>query len=217
MKSFIAGNTGLQPGGWYNKEINSADDFNGLKFRMPGIGGQALALTGASVQVLPGGEIYQALASGSIDGAEWIGPASDESLGLQEATNIYYTAGFHEPGAALSVCINLDRWDGLSDTHKETIRIASGEANRWSHSQYLANNGAALERLIAGGTRALEFPNDVWDAFGAGAIEVFGENMGDDLFKRTYDSAMKSMRASSGWISKSAGAYMSQRDRVMGG
>ena len=41
MKSFIAGNTGLQPGGWYNKEINSADDFSGLKFRMPGIGGQA--------------------------------------------------------------------------------------------------------------------------------------------------------------------------------
>ena len=68
MKSFIAGNTGMQPGGWFNKEINSADDFNGL--RMPGIGGQALALTGASVQVLPGGEIYQALASGVIDGAE---------------------------------------------------------------------------------------------------------------------------------------------------
>ena len=84
MKSFIAGNTGMQPGGWYNKEINSADDFNGLKFRMPGIGGQALALTGASVQVLPGGEIYQALASGAIDGAEWIGPFADEKMGFQE-------------------------------------------------------------------------------------------------------------------------------------
>ena len=138
-------------------------------------------------------------------------------MGLHEATNIYYTAGFHEPGAGLSVCVNLDRWDGLSDGHKEMIRVSAGEANRWSHSQYLANNGAALERLIAGGTRALEFPNDVWDAFGKGAMEVFEENMDDDLFKRTYESAMKSMRASSGWISKSAGAYMTQRDRVMGG
>ncbi|MAI97204.1 MAG: ABC transporter substrate-binding protein [Rhodobacteraceae bacterium] len=216
FKGFHAGNTGTQAGGWFRKEINSAADFEGLKYRMPGLGGKVISKMGASSITMAGGEIYQSLQSGAIDGAEWIGPASDESLGLQEATNIYYTAGFHEPGAALSVCINLDRWDGLSDTHKETIRIASGEANRWSHSQYLANNGAALERLIAGGTRALEFPNDVWDAFGAGAIEVFGENMGDDLFKRTYDSAMKSMRATSGWVSKSAGAYTAQRDRVMG-
>ena len=217
FKGFLAGNTGTQAGGWFGKEINSAADFEGLKYRMPGLGGKVISKMGASSITMAGGEIYQALQSGAIDGAEWIGPASDESLGLHEATNIYYTAGFHEPGAGLSVCVNLDRWDGLSDGHKEMIRVSAGEANRWSHSQYLANNGAALERLIAGGTRALEFPNDVWDAFGKGAMEVFEENMGDDLFKRTYESAMKSMRASSGWISKSAGAYMTQRDRVMGG
>ena len=73
LKSFLCGSTNMQPGGWFNKEINSADDLSGLKFRMPGIGGKALELTGASVQSLPGGEIYQALASGAIDGAEWIG------------------------------------------------------------------------------------------------------------------------------------------------
>ena len=125
MKSFIAGNTGMQPGGWFNKEINSADDFNGLKFRMPGIGGQALALTGASVQVLPGGEIYQALASGAIDGAEWIGPFADEKMGFQEVCKFYYTAGYHEPGSALCSAFNLDVYDSFTPTQKKVVEIAA--------------------------------------------------------------------------------------------
>ena len=81
----------------------------------------------------------------------------------------------------------------------------------------MANNGAALERLIAGGTRALEFPNDVWDAFGKGAMEVFEENMDDDLFKRIHESFESQLKDIGGWISKSAGAYLTQRNRVMGG
>ena len=216
MKGFHCGNTGTQAGGWFGKEINSAADFEGLKYRMPGLGGKVISKMGASSITMAGSEIFQALQSGAIDGAEWIGPASDESLGLQQAANIYYTAGFHEPGAALSVNVNLDRWDSLSEAHKEMIRVASGEANRWSHSQYLASNGAALERLIAGGTRALEFPDDVWDAFGQASLEVFEENMSDDLFKRCFDSMMASMRSSSGWLGRSAGQYTAQRDRVLG-
>ena len=216
LKGFLAGNTGTQAGGWFRKEINSASDFEGLKYRMPGLGGKVISKLGASSITMAGGEIFQALQSGSIDGAEWIGPASDESLGLQEATNIYYTAGFHEPGAALSFAMNLDRWDALSETNQAAIEVACAEANLWSHAQYLANNGAALERLIAGGTRALAFPDDVWDAFGAAAQEVFDENMDDDLFKRCYDSFSSSMAASSGWISRSAGQYTAQRDRVLG-
>ena len=129
----------------------------------------------------------------------------------------YYTAGFHEPGAALSMSINLDKWDSLSENHQKAVEIACAEANAWTYSLYLANNGAALERLIAGGTRALEFPDSVWDGFGAGAQEVFEENMDDDLFKRCYDSFRGSMAATSGWMSRAESAYTAQRDRVLGG
>jgi len=87
---------------YHSKEINSAADLQGLKFRMPGLGGKALGLTGASVQNVPGGEIYQALSTGAIDGAEWIGPFADERLGLQEVCDYYYTGGFHEPGSPLT-------------------------------------------------------------------------------------------------------------------
>ncbi|PQM68946.1 MAG: ABC transporter substrate-binding protein, partial [Rhodobacterales bacterium] len=82
FKGFLAGNTGTQAGGWFGKEINSAADFEGLKYRMPGLGGKVISKMGASSITMAGGEIYQALQSGAIDGAEWIGPASDESLGL---------------------------------------------------------------------------------------------------------------------------------------
>lgn len=216
LKSFLAGNTGAQAGGWFAKEINGPEDFNGLKFRMPGLGGKALGKLGASVQNLPGSEVYQALASGAIDGTEWIGPWADEKAGFQEITKIYYTAGFHEPGAGLSVAVNRQVFEELSPAHQKMIEIACAEAHQWNLAQFLANNSAALQRLQAGGVTTLEFPDSVWDAFGKAANEVHQENMGDDIYKRIHDSVMASMRSSAEWISKSDGAYTAQRNRVLG-
>jgi TRAP-type mannitol/chloroaromatic compound transport system substrate-binding protein len=216
LKSFIAGNTGAQAGGWYSKEINSPDDFNGLKFRMPGLGGKALGKLGASVQNIPGSEVYQALSSGAIDGTEWIGPWADEKAGFQEITKTYYTAGFHEPGAGLSVATNRDVFESLSPAHQKIIEIAAAECHQWNLSQFLANNSNALAQLVAGGVQVRTFPDSVWDAFGAASQEVLDENMGDELFARIRESAMTSMRTSSGWITASEGTYRQQRDRVLG-
>lgn len=215
LKGFLAGDTGAQAGGWFRKEINSPDDFNGLKFRMPGLGGKALGHLGASVQNLPGSEVYQALASGALDGTEWIGPWADEKAGFQEITKIYYTSGFHEPAAGLTLAINLERFNSLKPSHQKMLEIAAGEANRWNLSQYLANNGAALQRLIAGGVQAKEFPDSVWDAFGEASQKVYDENMGDELFKKGFDSVRDSMIKSAGWIDRSIGAYTRQRNRVL--
>ncbi|MGB3148362.1 MAG: ABC transporter substrate-binding protein, partial [Paracoccaceae bacterium] len=216
LKSFLSGNTGAQSGGWFKKEITGPEDFQGLKFRMPGLGGVALGKMGASVQNIPGAEVYQALASGNIDGTEWIGPWADEKAGFQELTKFYYTAGFHEAGPGLSLATNRDVFDSLSPAHQKVIEIAAGEANQWSLAQFLANNGAALQRLQAGGVKVLEFPDSVWDAFGAASQAVHDENMGDDLYKRVYDSYMASMRSSSNWITRSEGTYRTQRDRILG-
>lgn len=216
LKSFLAGNTGTQAGGWFAKEIKGPEDFNGLKFRMPGLGGKALGHMGASVQNLPGAEVYQALASGAIDGTEWIGPWADEKMGFQEITKFYYTAGFHEPSAGLSLAMNLDVFNSLTPSQQSAVEIASGHANVWNLSQYLMNNGSALERLQSGGVNVLEFPDSVWDAMGGAAQKVYDEFMGDELFKEIYDDYVASMKASSGWLTQSIGAYRAQRDRVLG-
>jgi len=216
LKPFLAGNTGGQAGGWFNKEINGPEDFNGLKFRMPGLGGKALGKLGASVQNIPGSEVYQALSSGAIDGTEWIGPWADEKAGFQEITKTYYTAGFHEPGAALTLATNLDVFESLSPAHQKIIEVAAGDTHQWNLAQFLNNNGAALQRLQAGGVKVLEFPDSVWDAFGKASAEVMDENMGDELFKKINDSYNASMKASSSWLKQSSGAYTAQRDRVLG-
>jgi TRAP-type mannitol/chloroaromatic compound transport system substrate-binding protein len=216
MKGLLAGNSGSQSGGWFRNEINSADDFNGLKFRMPGLGGQALGKMGASVQNLPGAEVYQALASGAIDGTEWIGPWADEKAGFQEITKIYYTAGFHEPGAGLSLATNREVFESLAPAHQKIIEVAAAESHQWNLSQFLSQNGAALQRLQSGGVTVREFPDSVWDAMGVASRAVLDENMGDELFKKIHDSAMASMRSSSAWLTRSEGKYREQRDRILG-
>ncbi len=215
LKPFIAGNTGLQAGGWFRKEIKSPDDFKGLKFRMPGFGGKVLSELGVSIQNLPGGEIYQALASGAIDGTEWIGPWADEKAGFQEITKIYYAAGMHEPSASLSVTTNLDVWNSLSPAHQKAIETAAGYANIWSLAQFQMNNGAALRRLKAEGVKVLQFPDSVWEAMGEAAKKVISGYLSDDLFKKIYDDYVPAMKDISGWLSVSEGVYVKQRDRVM--
>ena len=215
LKSFLAGQTGAQGGGWYRKEITSADDFKGLKFRMPGLGGQALSKLGASVQNIPGGEIYQALSSGALDGTEWIGPWSDEKLGLQEVCDFYYPAGFHEPGAALSVAMNLEVFNSLTPSQQKAVEISAADAHQANYAQFIANNGPAMQRLVSGGTQIKSFSDDVWDAFGAASVELLNSYTDDELFKKIHDSAQASMRASSAWLSVSDSTYANQRNRVL--
>ncbi len=214
LKSFLGGNTGAQSGGWFRKEITGPEDFNGLKFRMPGLGGKALGKLGASVQNLPGGEVYQALASGALDGTEWIGPWADEKAGFQEITKFYYTAGFHEPGAGLSVATNREVFEGLTPAQQKIIEIACAESHQWTLALFWANNAAALTRLQAAGVKTLKFPDTVWDAFGKAAKETNDEFLSDELYKKIYDSAFASMKASSSWLNLSDGDYTAQRDRV---
>lgn len=216
LKSFLGGNTGTQAGGWFKKEVTGPETFNGLKFRMPGLGGKALGYMGASVQNLPGAEVYQALASGAIDGTEWIGPWADEKAGFQEITKFYYTAGFHEPAAGLSLATNLDVFNDLTPAQQAAIEISAGHANVWNLSQYLNNNGAALERLKAGGVKVLEFPDSVWNAMGDASQKVYDEFSSDDLFAEILADYQSSMKNSSGWLTSSVGAYRAQRDRVLG-
>ena len=216
LKPFAAGNSATQPGGWFRKPVNSPEDFIGLKFRMPGLGGKALGLMGASVQNIPGPEVYQALATGAIDATEWIGPWSDEGMGFHEITKIYYTAGFHEPGAMLSCAVNREVFNSLSSQHQKIIELACAESNIWGLSLYLANNGTALQRLVNEGVIVSQFSDSIWDAFGNASRQVIEDNLEDPLFKRMYESYSDSLKKSSDWISQSISVYQAQRNQVFG-
>ena len=87
IRGFLAGNTGTQMLGWFRTEVRSIDDFKGLKFRAPGNQGKILQKLGAIPVILAGGEIFPALQSGAVDGAEWVGPYNDLSLGFYKCAN----------------------------------------------------------------------------------------------------------------------------------
>ena len=218
LKCMMCGNTGVQAGGWFNKEINSADDFNGLKMRMPGLGGDVIGKMGASPVSLPGGQIYENLVSGAIDATEWVGPWNDEIMKFYEAAKFYYTAGMHEPGSMLAAGFNAKFWADLSDTDRAIISAAAAQENDVMMSEYNAKNGAALARLInEQGVEVRSFNDDVWDAMGEAAVEVFEETrQHSDLANRTHESFLKGLSDIGGWFVNSNSAYVSQRQRVLG-
>ena len=111
IKPLLCMNTGVQMGGWFNKEVNTPGDFKGLRYRMPGLGAEVLRRMGATVVTIPAGEIVSALKSGAIDASEWIGPWPDPALGLDKAADYYYYPGFHEPGTSSTLGVNKKLWD----------------------------------------------------------------------------------------------------------
>lgn len=218
LKGLMCGNTGVQMGGWFRNEINSIDDFQGLKMRMPGLGGSVLSKIGASPVSLPGGQIYENLISGAIDATEWVGPWNDEIMKFYEAAKYYYYPGYHEPGSMLSVGMNKKWWDGLSRSDQLIIEAAASMENDVMFSEYNAKNGAALQRLISQqGVRLRKFSDDIFDAFGEAAQEVFEETSDHSaLASRVVDSFRNARSEIGAWTSISDVEYINQRNRVLG-
>ena len=218
LKAIASGNTGVQMGGWFNKEINSAEDFKGLKIRMPGLGGDVMAKLGASPVSLPGGQIYENLVSGAIDATEWVGPWNDYFLKFYEAAKYYYWPGMHEPGGYDALGMNKTWYDNLTKSDQALIQACCLMENDMMMAEYNANNGRYLSRLInEHGVALREFNDDVYDAFGEAAEEVFAEARAhSDLANRIHESFAAARADVGGWMKLSEGAYYKQRNRVLG-
>jgi TRAP-type mannitol/chloroaromatic compound transport system substrate-binding protein len=185
---FPAGNTGMQMGGWFRKEINTVADLQGLKMRIAGLGGQVMAKLGVNVQVLAAGEIFQALQTGAVDAAEWVGPYDDEKLGLNTVADYYYRPGWWEPGSSLEININLDEWNKLPELYQVAISTAATQANLVMLSRYEAANDAALKRLIEGGAQLREYSSEIMTAAYEAWLGLVDEfSAADADFKAIYE------------------------------
>jgi TRAP-type mannitol/chloroaromatic compound transport system substrate-binding protein len=218
LKCVMCGNTGVQMGGWFNKEVRTADDLKGLKMRIPGLGGDVMAKLGASPVSLPGGQIYENLVSGAIDATEWVGPWNDQAMKFYEAAKYYYYPGMHEPGSMLSAGMNASWWGKLSKSDQITIEAAAAMENDVMMAEFNAKNGDSLDQLIRNqGVQLREFSDEIYDSFGRAADEVFAEVVAhSDLAKRIHESFVKARANIGGWSKISDQAYVSQRNRVLG-
>ena len=182
IRAFHAGSTGTQMFGWFRKEIRSLEDLKGLKFRTPGNQGRVLQKLGVTPVNMPGGEIFPALQSGAIDGAEWIGPYNDLALGFYQVCRWYYAHGYHEPGGALQLMINERAWRSLPADLQAIVRAACAEAMRDMTAEYNARSGPSLRTLVQKhGVIVRPLPEDVLMACGEKSNEVLNElHAGDD-------------------------------------
>ncbi|WP_431299975.1 TRAP transporter substrate-binding protein [Tabrizicola sp. BL-A-41-H6] len=186
---FPGGNTGVQMGGWWRKEINSVADLAGVKMRIGGMGGKVMEALGVVPQQIPGGEIYPALERGTIDAAEWVGPYDDEKLGLNKVAPFYYYPGFWEGGPTLNYMINLAKWNELPPAYQAIVATAAATTNQSMLAKYDAKNPAALRNLIAGGAQLRPYPEEVmvkaFEAANALYAQISAENAD---FKAIFES-----------------------------
>ncbi len=212
-KFFPAGNTGVQMGGWFNKEINSPEDYKGLKMRIPGLGGEVVKAAGGNVVNLPGGEIPPALASGAIDATEWVGPYNDLAFGLYKSAKYYYYPGWHEPATVLDSFINIKIWEKLPSDLKAIVEAAHTAVNQLVLSEFVARNNDSLSQLInKHGVVLKKFPDSLLNRLGELSGQVINDLASKDpLSREVLDSILKFRKDAIAWSKLSEQTYLAAR------
>ena len=213
IKGFQAGSTGMQMGGWYNKEVKTLADFKGLKIRMPGLGGEVVRKLGGTAVALAGPEIFPALQSGAIDAAEWVGPWNDLAFGFYKVTKFYYYPGFDKPNFSLTLGVNLDMWNGLTDSQRAIIENCADAENDMMLAEYNAKNIDALSILMTKHKVTMRrFSDDIMKGLGEASGDVIADaGNSDPVAKKVYESFMKFRKNAVVWTKVTDQAFADAR------
>lgn len=189
------GNTGVQMGGWFRREINSLEDLKGLKMRMPGLGGKVLERAGGVPVLLAGGEIYMGLERGVLDATEWLGPFHDSLMGFPRIADYYYSPGWHECGTTLEYIFNKEKIESLPQDLQQILRTAAFEMNGWVLSRFEAENAKKLQEILQEGKVQLRsFPPEVIQQLRVYTQEVLNEITQKDAFSQKVYASYKSFQ-----------------------
>ena len=206
---FIGGNSGIQMGGWFNREINTIDDFKGLKMRMPGLGGKVIEKAGAAAILIAGSELYTSLERGVIDATEWVGPYHDYKMGFHKISKYYYYPGWHEPGTNLEFFVNKKLHDSLPKDLQMIMDMASYKAHNWVLGKFESKNGEYLSKILTESKVQLkQFPQEVLSSLKAHTKDVINTEIGNDaLSNKVYTSYQKFAKQASSWAQLTEKAY----------
>ena len=198
----LGGNTGVQMGGWFRKEVKTLADIKGLKIRIAGLGGAVFASMGAVPQQIAGSDIYPALEKGTIDAAEWVGPYDDEKLGFYKVAKNYYFPGWWEPGPGINFFINKDAWAKLPKEFQEAFQAGAYEANVTMMAEYDHKNPASLRNLVKNGVKLKSYSQEILKAAYKGAQDLYAdESAKNPNFKKIADHYFKYQKEQNQWFS----------------
>ncbi|MBD3658045.1 MULTISPECIES: TRAP transporter substrate-binding protein [Marinobacter] len=216
MLSFPGGNTGVQMGGWFRKEIKSLDDLKGLKMRIPGFAGEVFAEVGVNPTNIAPGELYTALERNTIDAVEWVGPALDLRLGFQQIADYYYT-GWHEPATELQFLVNKKVWEKLPQDLQEIMRIAMRTASydMLVHSQHENAKAWANIKEEYPNVQIKQFPQDIFQAMYDANKKLLKEAAaGSEIAAKIIESQQNYLEQSRAYTDISERAYLNTMAEV---
>lgn len=213
---FAGGSTGVQMAGWFNRELKTAADLQGLKMRIPGLAGEVFNASGGTAVRIAGGEVYTSMQTGVIDAVEWVGPYNDRTLGLNQVADYYYYPGWHEPGAMLEFTVNKNAFDTLPPDLQAIVGYATRAANQDMLDEFTARNNESLQSLLADGTQLRKLPDDVLQVLYDNAQVALADLTADDPMAQrianSYAAFAKDVRA---YHEISERAYLNVRDKVL--
>jgi TRAP-type mannitol/chloroaromatic compound transport system substrate-binding protein len=214
---FAGGSSGVQMAGWFNREINSVADLQGLKMRIPGLAGDVFSQAGGTAVRISGGELYTSLQTGVIDATEWVGPYNDLALGLYQVAKYYYYPGWHEPGSMLEFIINRDAFEELPPDLQAIVTYAARAANQDMLDEFTARNNAALQDLVNNhGVQLRRLPDDVMLALYRGSEKALQQLIAEDpMAAKVYASYRKFYDGVRDYHHISEQAYINARDQVI--
>jgi TRAP-type mannitol/chloroaromatic compound transport system substrate-binding protein len=215
--AYPGGNTGVQMGGWFRKEIKSLDDLKGLKMRIPSVAGEVFAKLGVNVTNIAPGELYTSLDRGTIDALEWVGPGMDIKMGFHKIAPYYYT-GWHEPATDLQFLVNKKAFDELPPEYQAALKAAMQVAATDMHYENFAMSADAWASMKTEfpNIKVMTFPEPVLAAMKKASDEVLGEYAAKDpFFKEVLDSQMTFMKKARQWTNMSELYYLQESAKVV--
>lgn len=217
VRCFMAGSPGAQMGGWFPKPINSKEDLEGIRFRIPGAAGKVYAAAGVDTVNLPGSELVDALFGGKIDAVEWIGPYLDLDYGFVKLLPHYMYPGWHDPGGIRSFGVNAKLYAELDPVDQQIIQAASSRENTLLEAELNKLNGESVFSMKREyGAQVHKFP----DAFLAELFELSATTMEetaghDDLARRVHTSYMNYRDTVAEYAAVSSSAYLEARNSAL--
>ena len=217
VRPFAGGSTGVQMAGWFNIELKSASDLDGLKMRIPGLAGEVFAASGGTAVRLAGGEIYTSMQTGVIDAVEWVGPYNDRTLGLMEVAEYYYYPGWHEPGAMLEFTVNQQAFDRLPADLQAIVEGAARATNQDMLDEFTARNNQSLNSLLDDyAVKLRPLPDDVMDVLHSNSVVALEQlKAGDPMAQKIAASYEEFLGGVRRYHEISERAYLNARDRVL--
>jgi TRAP-type mannitol/chloroaromatic compound transport system substrate-binding protein len=182
----LAGDTGMQMGGWFPKKINSVDDFKGLKMRIEGLGGPVLEKLGAKLVNAPASKLLAMLESGELDACEFATPVMDEAAGLHKTKKklYFHYPGWHQPSAVFEFLLNKDLHNSLSNEQVAMLNAASLQASLHFTLHLQAENELVIEKMVKQGIELHQFPDELLGELKKISTEVLKDTMDQDEFSK---------------------------------